>query len=92
MISLVDNEGNGAMNFNEFVRFMFICQHGDPKDFKKILFISADENFNNSVDVHELRRLFIRMESSLNGGEVGILFKAFCKGGMSGNLTWDEFK
>lgn len=61
MIELVDDDFNGEMSKEEFVRFMFICENCSIDDVRTILYLAADEDYSNSIDNIELNHILNKL-------------------------------
>lgn len=57
MMELVDDNGDQKMQLAEFIRFMYICENSRPSDIKTVLFISADQDYSNTISAEEFHKI-----------------------------------
>ncbi|CAL6022463.1 EF_hand domain-containing protein [Hexamita inflata] len=70
MIDLIDENGDGLMQLDEFCHFMYVCQNSKPNDTKSILFFAADNDYSGTIDKFELVEILEKLNVEITEDEV----------------------
>ncbi|CAL5999096.1 EF_hand domain-containing protein [Hexamita inflata] len=90
-LSLVDQNGDAQMNFEEFRHFMYILQNASLKDKAKIIFLSTDSDCSGTIDKKELARLFKKLELNISEQKIGELVESAADQ-KDGTLSYEMFQ
>uniref|UniRef100_A0A7S0ZKG0 EF-hand domain-containing protein n=1 Tax=Timspurckia oligopyrenoides TaxID=708627 RepID=A0A7S0ZKG0_9RHOD len=92
MVREVDVDGNGTIEFDEFVRLMAGNLNGEARDAEmKEAFNVFDRDGNGRISRDELRAVMNSLGESMNNEELDRMIGEADKNG-DGEIDWDEFR
>ncbi|CAL6014746.1 EF_hand domain-containing protein [Hexamita inflata] len=90
ILDIVDADGSGTMNTEDFTHFVYICKNAVIDDIKTILFLAADKDCSLSISKSELLTILKKLGAEVNQQMVDELVDQVADN-EDGTLSYDLF-